>query len=112
MRERETAKKRGRKDETNSPPGYQATDSQVFGSCYLAKESRGLRGFPGGPSGKETPYQCRRPGFHPWVGKIPWRREWQPAPVFLPGESHGQRSLVVSQRVRHDRSDLAHTHGH
>ena len=31
--------------------------------------------------------QCRRPGFHPWVGKIPWRRAWQPTPVFLPGES-------------------------
>ena len=29
-----------------------------------------------------------------WVGKIPWRRNWQPTPVFLPGESHGQRSLV------------------
>ena len=29
----------------------------------------------------------------PWVGKIPWRRVWQPTPVFLPGESHGQRSL-------------------
>ena len=32
-------------------------------------------------------------GFHPWVGKIPWRRKWQPTPVFLPGASHGQRSL-------------------
>ena len=32
--------------------------------------------------------------FEPWVGKIPWRREWQPTPVFLPGESHGQRNLV------------------
>ena len=32
-------------------------------------------------------------GFDPWVGKIPWRRAWQPAPVFLPGESQGQRSL-------------------
>ena len=31
--------------------------------------------------------------FDPWVGKIPWRRVWQPTPVFLPGESHGQRSL-------------------
>ena len=30
----------------------------------------------------------------PWIGKIPWRRAWQPAPVFLPGESHGQRSLA------------------
>ena len=38
--------------------------------------------------------QCRRPGFDPWVGMFPWRRAWQPTPVFLPGESHGQRSLV------------------
>ena len=36
----------------------------------------------------------RRPGFDPSVGKIPWRRKWQPTPVFLPGESHGQRSMV------------------
>ena len=34
------------------------------------------------------------PGFEPWVGKIPWRRKWQSTPVLLPGESHGQRSLV------------------
>ena len=38
--------------------------------------------------------QCRRPGFDPWVGKTPWRREWQPTPVFVPGKSHGPRSLV------------------
>ena len=37
--------------------------------------------------------QCRRPGFDPWVRKIPWRREWLPTPVFLPEEFHGQRSL-------------------
>ena len=36
----------------------------------------------------------QEPGFEPWVGKIPWRREWQPIPIFLPGEFHGQRSLV------------------
>ena len=36
----------------------------------------------------------RRPGFNPWIGKMPWRREWLPTPVFLPGEFHGQRSLV------------------
>ena len=35
-----------------------------------------------------------RPGFDPWVGKIPWRRKWQPTQVFLPRESHGQRSLA------------------
>ena len=54
------------------------------------------KGFPGGTSGKEPAWQCRRHkrwGFDPWVGKIPWRRAWQPTPVFLPGESHGQRSL-------------------
>ena len=38
--------------------------------------------------------QCRRPRFSPWLGKIPWRREWLPTPVFLPGELHGQRSLA------------------
>ena len=38
--------------------------------------------------------QCRRPRFNSWVGKILWRRKWQPTPVFLPRESHGQRSLV------------------
>ena len=32
--------------------------------------------------------------FNSWVGKIPWRRKWQPTPVFLPGESHGRRSLA------------------
>ena len=36
----------------------------------------------------------KRCGFDPWVGKIPWRRAWQATPVFLPGESHGQSSLV------------------
>ena len=45
-------------------------------------------------SAKESTCQCRRLGFHPWVRKIPWRRKWQPNPVFLLGESHGQRSLV------------------
>ena len=37
---------------------------------------------------------CRRSRFDPWVGKIHWRRKWQPTPVFLPGESHGQRNLA------------------
>ena len=53
--------------------------------------------FPGGAGGKEPVCQCRRwkrGGFNPWVRMIPWRRTWQPTPVFLPGESHGQRSLV------------------
>ena len=45
-------------------------------------------------SGKETTCQRRRHRFDPWVGKMPWRRKWQPAPVFLPGKPYGQRSLV------------------
>ena len=48
----------------------------------------------------------RTHGFHPWVRKIPWRRKWQPTPVFLPGDPHGQRSLVGyspwAHTVRHD----------
>ena len=39
--------------------------------------------------------QCERPGFNLWVGKTPWRREWLPSLVFLPGEFHEQRSLVA-----------------
>ena len=54
-------------------------------------------GFPGGASSKEPTCQCRlykRCRFDPWVGKVLWRRAWQPTPVFLPRESYGQRSLV------------------
>ena len=54
-------------------------------------------GVPGGTSGKEPAGQCRRPKrhrFNPWVGKFAWRRAWQPTPLFLPGESYGQRSLA------------------
>ena len=64
--------------------------------------------FPVCLSGKESACQCRRHGFNPWVGKIPWRRKWQPTPVFLPGKTHGQRSLAgysswqCHKRVRHN----------
>ena len=73
-------------------------------------------GFPGGVSGIEPACQCRRlkkRGFDPWVGKIPRKRKWQPTPVFLPGESQGQRRLVGyspwGHKSQHDWSDLAHT---
>ena len=52
----------------------------------------------GKPSGKEPACQCRkhkRCRFSPWARKIPWRRAWQPTPAFLPGDSRGQRGLVV-----------------
>ena len=56
-------------------------------------------GFPDDANGKEPAFQCKRPKrlrFDPWVGKIPWRRKWQPTPVFLPGESHAQRTLAAT----------------
>ena len=79
-------------------------------------------GFPVGISGKELASQCRkykrcrfnpwvrtihkRSRFNTWVKKMPWKRAWQPTSVFLPGESHGQRSLAGYSpwggRVRHD----------
>ena len=53
-----------------------------------------MKGFPGGSDGKESACNVGDPGFTPWVGKIPWRRKWQPTSVFLPGKSYGQRSLA------------------
>ena len=50
--------------------------------------------FPWWLSSKESACQGRRHEFDPWVGRIPWRRKWQPTPVFLLGKSHGQKSLV------------------
>ncbi|XP_060272456.1 phospholipid-transporting ATPase IK isoform X10 [Ovis aries] len=49
----------------------------------------------GGACGKESACQCGRDGFDPWVRKMLWRRKWQPTPVFLPGKSHGLRSLAL-----------------
>ena len=59
-------------------------------------------------SGKESTYQCRRHKFEPWVGKIPWRRAWQPTPVFMPGESRGQRSLAGYSPWGHKESDTTY----
>ena len=70
------------------------------------EQSLGNMGFPGGSDSKESACQCRTCGFNPWVRKIPWRRQRQPASVFLPEDSHGQRNLVgcspQDHRVRHD----------
>ena len=53
-----------------------------------------VKNLPKKKKKKESACQCRRCRFDPWVRKIPWRRKWQPTPVFLAGKSHGQRSLV------------------
>ena len=63
-------------------------------------------GFPWWLSGKEPICRGRRCGFDPWVRKIPWRRKWQPTPVFLPGESHGQRSLAATVYGVTEESDM------
>ena len=65
-------------------------------------------GFPGGLSGKGSACQSRRCRFDPWVGKIPWRRKWQPTLIFLPGKSHGQRSLVGYSPWGHKESDTTY----
>ena len=61
-------------------------------------------GFPGGTSSKEPAGDIS--GLDPWVGKIPWRRKWPPTAVFLPGESHGQRSLAGYSPWGHKESRL------
>ena len=63
-------------------------------------------GLPWWLSGKESPWKCRGHEFYLWVWKIPWRKRWQHIPVFLPGKSRGQRSLVGyspwdCKRVKH-----------
>ena len=50
--------------------------------------------FLASPSHLKSTCQCRTREFDPWVWKLPWRREWQPIPVFLFGKSHGQKSLM------------------
>ena len=64
---------------------------------------------------KETACQCRRRGFNPWIGKFPWRRKWQPTPVFLPKKFHGQRSLAGYSpwgRKESDTTEYTDTHTH
>ena len=68
---------------------FLSTNTQYL-LCIISKLSRWY-------CGKESTCQwrrCKTCGFHLWVKKIPWRRKWQPTPVFLPGESHGERNLV------------------
>ena len=84
------------------PPSGSFPMSQLFTSDGQST------GVPGGTSGKELTCQCRRHKrhrFNPWVGKIPWRRAGQPTPEFLPGKSHGQRSLAGYGPWGHKESD-------
>ena len=103
-----------------SPPGssvYSILQARILE--WLAISSSNLIpaivyiGFPRWLSGKESACQCRRYGFNP-PGRPPWRRKWQPSPVFLLGKSHGQRSLARyspcgHKRIRHNWA-TEHTH--
>ena len=66
----------------------------VFADVILLGSREVHLDFRVGSVGKEPACKCKRCGFNPWVGKISWRRAWKPTPVFLLGESHGQRSLA------------------
>ena len=83
---------------------------------YLVHYKEDQWGFPGGTSGEEPTCQCKRHKtcrLDPWVRKIPWRRWWHPTPVFLPGESNGQRSLAGYNPWGHKESDTTkNTHTH
>ena len=76
---------------------------------WAIKEGKGKdvesEGFSRWQNGKGPTCQCRIRGFDPWVRKIPWRKAWQPTPVFFPGESHGQRSLAGCSPWGHRESD-------
>ena len=78
---------------TSKNPG-----TKILRGCRLLRQlSRQSERASQWLDGKESGCQCRRHrryGFHPWVGKIPWRRKWQLTPVFSPGKFHGQRSLA------------------
>ena len=81
-------------------------------------ENRAMEGFPSFGSNwlprrhsdKESACQSRKRRFHPWVGKIPWGRKWQPVPVLLPREPHGQRSLVATVHGVTEGQTLLSTH--
>ena len=71
--------------------------ANIYFHITILSEKCVLVSFLGDANGKEPACQCRRHNrhkFNHWVRKIPWRRAWQFTSVFLPGECHGQRSLV------------------
>ena len=84
----------------------------LFQICLLlCRVSYSMCGLPWWLSGKESACQCRRPGFDPWVRKIPWRRKWQPSPSSfaweIPWTEEPGGYSPRGHRVGHDWSDLA-----
>ena len=86
----------------------------MFVGTGLREEPAPQEGFPCGSDGKDTAFSAGDPGSIPGSGRS-WRRKWQPTPVFLPGESHGERSLVGYNPWGHKESDTTerlHFHFH
>ena len=71
-----------------------------------------LTDFPGGSDGKASVYNVGDLGSIPGLGRSPWRRKWQPTPVFLPGKSHGRRNLVGYSPWGRKESDMTERHLH
>ena len=98
----------------NGIPFFVKAREEWLNSSFLASTSR-TEGLPRWHWVVKNPPanagRCKRHRFHPWVGKVLWRRAQKPSPRFLPGESRGQRSLAgcspSGHRVRHYWSDLA-----
>ena len=82
--------------------------------CYLGQNRMFLKEINprddeicliGGATGQEHTCQCRKGMFDPWIGKMLWRRKWQPTPVFLLGKYHGQRNLIGYSPWGHKQAD-------
>jgi len=86
-----------------SPQGYNSLPRESPIDSIQIRRSIGL---PGWLRGWSICLQCGRPGFDPWVGKIPWRRKWQPTPIFLLGKSHGWRCLAGYSPQGRKESDM------
>ena len=111
---------------TEEPGGLQSMRPQRAGHDWATSLSLHMNSWASQVAlvVKNPPFRaggCKRHGFDPWVKKIPWRRKWQPMPVFLPGESQGQRSLVgyspwgckeldTTEATWHTQHGCAHTH--
>ena len=90
-------------------------DSKLFPKKLTYDICSQISDFPGHSDSKSVCLQCGRPRFGPWVGKILWRRKWQPTEVLSPGKSHGQRSLVGYSpwgRKESDTTEQLHFHFH
>ena len=94
---------------------YPSNSSQSFAAYQVLQlHIYFTEGIPHGSHGKASACQCGRPGFDPWVGKIPWRREWQPTPIFLTREIHEQRRQAGyspwGRKELDTTEQLTHTH--